>query len=629
MPSLVHQIADPLALRAAWERVAAGGSTYPGADGVTPAAFAADLDRQLEGLAATLRAGTYTPRPLRRFWLRRPGCAPRPIDVAAVRDRVVQRALLVPLQARLDPLLAEAAFAYRPGRSPEAAARRLAAYCANGHPVVARGDIRAFFGSISHARLLATLDALLGDPHLNALVGRFLTTTTEDVPPPRGRGLPAGCPLSPLLSNVFLLPFDRAFEQARRPLVRYGDDFAVACPSTADGHAALALARRCLDTLGLALHDRKCRVAAFSAGVPFLGRTVGPSLLHARSPSLPMPATCPPRTLYVQTQGATVYVEGERLLVRAPNTGEVIARMGLPRVGRIVTFGTVHLTAPAVKRCLRGGIPILVLTQHGETLGHIAPAATTSAAVIRAQCAAAADPARQRAIAQALVAAKIRGQRALLARRGKRLPEGEGRAQVRRAARRLGHALRAAREAASLTTLRGIEGAASATYFGAFPALLDGAPLAFLGRSRRPPRDPVNALLSFAYTLAHAQVRSLLELHRLHPYVGFLHEDRPGHATLASDVLELARPAIDAFVLATVRRGQFAASDFDHADGGGCYLADRARGRFLEAYEHALRRPQRRGDAPAHSRWLRLATEVDRLAAALREDTPYAPRPLL
>src|SRR5690606_13215402 len=168
MPSLVHQIADPLALRAAWERVAAGGSTYPGADGVTPAAFAADLDPQPEGLAATHRAGTYTPRPLRRFWLRRPGCAPRPIDVAAVRDRVVQRALLVPLQARLDPLLAEAAFAYRPGRSPEAAARRLAAYCANGHPVVARGDIRAFFGSISHARLLATLDALLGDPHLNA-----------------------------------------------------------------------------------------------------------------------------------------------------------------------------------------------------------------------------------------------------------------------------------------------------------------------------------------------------------------------------------------------------------------------------------------------------------------------------
>src|SRR5690606_36581566 len=133
--------------------------------------------------------------------------------------------------------------------------------------------------------------------------------------------------------------------------------------------------------------------------------------------------------------------------------------------------------------------------------------------------------------------------------------------------------------------------AASATYVGALPALPDAAPLAFLRRSRRLPRDPVNAPHSLAYTLAHAQGPSALALHRLHPYVRFLPEDRPAHVTLAGDALEPARPASDTFVLATVRRGQIAASDFDRADAGGCYLADRARGRFLEAYEHALRRP--------------------------------------
>lgn len=627
MPSLVHQIAHPSALRAAWERLAARGSTYPGADGVTPAAFAADLERQLAGLAASLAAGTYAPRPLRRFWLRPPGRAPRPIDVAAVRDRVVQTALHVRLQARLEPLLAEAAFAYRPGRSPKSAARRLAAFCANGHPVVARGDVEAFFASISHARLLAQLDALVADPLLVDLVARFLAAPSEDVPPQAGRGLPAGCTLSPLLSNAFLLPFDRAFEAAGRPMVRYGDDFAVACASEADARGALRLAGERLAELGLALQARKSRLVAFEAGVPFLGRTVSPALLAPSA--MPAASAHPPRTLYVQTQGATVGVEGERLVVRAPGSGEVLARMGLPRLGRLVLLGTVHLTSGALKRCLRSGVPVHVLTRRGEALGHAASAWATSAAVIRAQCAAASEPARQRALARALVEAKIRGQRALLVRRGRRLPEGEAREALRRTARRLRGSAREASRAPSVEALRGVEGAASAAYFGAFPLLLgEGAPLAFEGRSRRPPRDPVNALLSFAYTLAHRQVVSLLEMHRLHPYVGFLHEDRPGHATLASDLLELARPALDAFVLAAVRRHRFSEADFERVDGGGCYLAEAARARFLEAYERALRRPRRRAEGPPHSLWQRLAAEADRLAAALRENTPYLPQPL-
>lgn len=658
MPSLVHTIATPEALRSGWLHATRRGSRFPGADGVTPAAFEADLARHLDHLARSLATGAYAPRPLRRFWLRRPNRSPRPIDVPGVRDRVVQATLLLALRPLIDPLLSEAAYAYRKGRSHGDAAHRLACLCAGGRPAVARGDVRAFFPSISHARLLALLDELLDDPPLSALLGRLLTVRPEDTRLPAGRGLPAGCALSPLLSNLFLLPFDRTIEATGHGLVRYGDDFAIAAPSDADARRALRVARGALDALGLRLNASKCRIHRFTDGVPFLGRTVAVSSLYRSPMNRPDDTSAPhaqasasrrPRVLYVHTQGATVSVEGERLFVRAPRSAgaggdgagaledgseRLLARVGLPLVGHVVAFGTVHVTVGAVKGCLRAGIPVTYLTRRGHYVGRLAASAHTSAAVIRAQCAASADPERRLAVARALVAAKIRGHRALLARRGRRVTDSDARRDVARSARRLRALADDAGRSPSLEALRGTEGAAAAIAFGTFPALLDEAALAFGGRSRRPPRDEVNALLSFAYTLAHGQVEALVERHRLHPYVGFLHEDRPGHATLASDLLEPLRPVLDHAVLGWVRRGRFAPGDFERAKNGGCYLTEAARPRFLEAYERALRRPYRsrrdaRQEAPRRSLWQRADLTVAQLAAALRAETAFDLAPLL
>lgn len=127
----------------------------------------------------------------------------------------------------------------------------------------------------------------------------------------------------------------------------------------------------------------------------------------------------------------------------------------------------------------------------------------------------------------------------------------------------------------------------------------------------------------------HAQVRGLAEVHGLHPQVGFLHADRPGHAALASDLIEPVRPALDHAVLAAVRAGRFAATDFDVTSRGGVYLSADARPRFLALVERVVRTPRPWTDGPPVSLWARMAAETARVAAALRDGTPVEVAPFV
>jgi CRISPR-associated protein Cas1 len=287
----------------------------------------------------------------------------------------------------------------------------------------------------------------------------------------------------------------------------------------------------------------------------------------------------------------------------------------------------VHATPAALRRCAAAGVGVTWLTRQGRLVARLAAPAEQPAATVRAQCGATA--ADRLAVAQALVAAKLEGQRALLLRRARRLPPGPRPAAAQAAARRLDDALRAVYEATSTATLRGVEGAAAAAYFEAWPALLGDAPLAFGGRSRRPPRDGVNALLSFAYTLAHQQMHGLAEAHGLHPYVGFLHEDRPGHATLASDLLEPLRPAIDHAVLAAVRRGRFTEEDFETTPRGGVYLTGAARPKLFALLDRAVRRPYAWAPGAPSVLWTAMAALPAALARALRHPEPFVVPPFL
>jgi CRISPR-associated protein Cas1 len=158
--------------------------------------------------------------------------------------------------------------------------------------------------------------------------------------------------------------------------------------------------------------------------------------------------------------------------------------------------------------------------------------------------------------------------------------------------RRLGDVARRTLITADVDGLRGLEGEAAATYFGVFDSLIRSADPAFRfrGRSRRPPLDRINALLSFLYAMLGHDCRSALESHGLDPQVGFLHADRPGRASLALDLMEELRPVLaDRLALSLVNRSQVSADDFMVEEAGGVRLTDDARKRVLVAWQERKR----------------------------------------
>jgi CRISPR-associated protein Cas1 len=213
----------------------------------------------------------------------------------------------------------------------------------------------------------------------------------------------------------------------------------------------------------------------------------------------------------------------------------------------------------------------------------------------RAQWRAADDPARAVPIVRGMVAAKAANQRTVLLRalrdHGAGMAE-DACAALDFAATRLGHIARRTLVTEDVAGLRGLEGEAAALYFGVFDHLLRTKDEAFRfrTRSRRPPLDRVNALLSFLYAMLGHDCRSALEAHGLDPQVGFLHVDRPGRAGLALDLMEELRPVlVDRLALSLINRGQLAAADFVVEETGGVRMTESARKAVLVAWQERKR----------------------------------------
>lgn len=272
MTDLFDQLAAPPALREGWQRVRASRGCA-GLDGVTLAAFEDRLERHLADLREALLAGAYRPLPVLRYYLAKRGGGLRPLGIPTARDRVAQAAAVAVLQPLLEPLFLPCSYAYRPGRSWLDAVNALCRLRDRGLTCVARADIDSFFDTLDHQRLLRLLAERAPDPRLQALVGQWLTTPVceQGHLQPVAAGVCQGGVISPLLSNLYLTPFDRALTAAGRHLLRYADDFVIACASEAEAAAALAQAGEVLAGLDLCLERSKCRLCAFASGFEFLG----------------------------------------------------------------------------------------------------------------------------------------------------------------------------------------------------------------------------------------------------------------------------------------------------------------------------------------------------------------------
>ena len=328
-------------------------------------------------------------------------------------------------------------------------------------------------------------------------------------------------------------------------------------------------------------------------------------------------------TLYVQTQGTYLRLEGETLRVEVEQ--ELKLQIPLHHLGALVVFGNVLLSPFLLKRCAEDGRAVVWLSRGGRFVGRLAGPVSGNVLLRQAQHEALADPVRTTDVARAVVVGKIRAQRAVLARAAREADEHE--AEIRTVIEKLDRALTGARDAADVDAVRGEEGQAAAVYFDVFPRLLRAPDMPFEGRSRRPPRDAVNALLSFLYTLVRGDCTAALESVGLDPQVGFLHVLRPGRPALALDLMEEFRPAVaDRLALALVNRRQLTPAHFEPRPGGAVYLSEEGRRVLLTAYQERKQKPRRHRLFKEPIPWGLLPFVQARLLARhLRGDLPAYP----
>jgi len=287
-------------------------------------------------------------------------------------------------------------------------------------------------------------------------------------------------------------------------------------------------------------------------------------------------------TLYVCEQGARVEKEYRRIVVMKDDVALLAAP--LARVSHVVLIGRVGVTTPALQALLRQGAGLSLLTRWGRLQGRLVPAEGKNMALRRSQYARAADANFCLEVARRVVQGKLRNARNL-ARRMVRSRPGQ---TVEAPIARIDRALARVEQAASLKELRGLEGEGARAYFRVFRSALE-PHLAFGKRSRRPPTDPVNALLSLGYTLLTQNLMTACEIVGLDSYEGYFHADKYGRPALALDLVEEFRHVIvDSVVLNLVNRNMLHADDFEQGKGAGVYLSEDGLRVFLKQYAARL-----------------------------------------
>jgi len=266
----------PANLHSAFHKVWQNGGSA-GADAQTVAHFARHAEEELSRLANQMSDGTYRPQPVRRVWIPKPGSTEkRPLGIPAVRDRIVQGALRHVLEPIFETEFAGHSYGFRPGRGAKDALRRVDTLLQAGHVWVVDADLKSYFDTIPHERLLALVQARVADGRVLALVESFLCAGVMEESQgwkPTESGTPQGGVISPLLANIYLNPLDHQMAQVGWEMVRYADDFVILCRTQAEAQTALAAVSAWVSEAGLTLHPEKTRVvdASEPGGFDFLG----------------------------------------------------------------------------------------------------------------------------------------------------------------------------------------------------------------------------------------------------------------------------------------------------------------------------------------------------------------------
>jgi CRISPR-associated protein Cas1 len=292
-------------------------------------------------------------------------------------------------------------------------------------------------------------------------------------------------------------------------------------------------------------------------------------------------------TLYVMTQGAYLHLDHETLKVEIE--GKTALQVPLHHLGGVVTMGNVMVSPFLMGRCAEDGRSFVVLDRDGRFKCRMVGRTSGNVLLRRAQYEHVSDAARSLSVSMCVAAGKVRNCRAIVMRGARESGLEDEAKELRDAAQALSGVLLRLERAGAIDAVRGFEGEAASVYFGVFSLMVkegDREAFRFRTRSRRPPLDRINALLSFLYTLVLGDCVSALEGAGLDPQMGFLHTLRPGRPSLGLDIMEEMRPVLaDRLALTLINRKQISTGDFEERSGGAVYLSESGRKTVVVAYQ--------------------------------------------
>ena len=289
-------------------------------------------------------------------------------------------------------------------------------------------------------------------------------------------------------------------------------------------------------------------------------------------------------TLYITTEDSYLFWENECIAVKVGGVEKV--RIPAISIESIVCFGNTSVSAPLIRFCGERGIGLTFLSENGRFYGRINGPVSGNVLLRQRQFLSCSDPLFSARMASHFLCGKLLNEKNMLMRAARETADGEREKRLKDKALEIAGLSKDLKEPLSTAAMRGIEGAAAAAYFSCFDMMLKTKEMRFEERSRRPPKNEVNAVLSFLYMLLKNDVQSALEAVGLDPACGYLHTLRPGRSALALDIMEeLRAPLCDRMALALFNRGQLDKKDFD-LELGQCLIEEKARKLLISSWQN-------------------------------------------
>jgi len=619
-----------------------------GIDGISAQAYMRDLRRKLQKLILEIMTRQYRASPCKVVGIPKSNGKIRQLAIPTIRDRIVHTVISQAFMPFFEKHFEVCSYGYRPRRSYLQAVSQIEKYRDQGYDYVLDADINNYFNNIPQSLLKIELQRYV---HCNDLI-ELIFTSIQQMQYHRkvrifgeadGLGLPQGSPLSPVLANMYLDPLDEALMAEDYKIIRYADDFVVLCKSLKAASKALKLTNEILNKYQLSINTDKTRVTDFESGFVFLGHFFIGNLvqklastdkqLHETSwqwdvleskpenfkhaftgepveqddelfndenhaqlqqqildcedltqgqtkASINLNLSNKLRTLYLFKQGAVIHKIAGKIVVR--HGGDTLQQIPITQIDSIMCFGAIHITRAVMVESFQNAMPIIFMTRTGHYQGMINAHVALDKNLHTQQLSSHNQPL---SIAKLLVQAKLQNSITTI-RRYLRYHQAND-AQLEKQLSTLSQLNKRTAFCKTLNSLRGIEGSSAKIYFGVMQAIIP-KQWNFKTRNRRPPQDPVNALLSLGYTILFNNIYAFIMLREMVMEYGYLHAHYHKQPALALDMMEPFRTVIvDAVVLKLIKNNIINPNDFSYRDNA-CLLTTKAKKIFITALEKQL-----------------------------------------